>query len=164
MNFIKYDANTGVILSSGDMPEGSIDYLNEQGQNLLKTYDTSYSVKDFKVNLQTMTVEPVDIAGTTLLPIMGLENTIKSELQKSDYTQTVDAIDHITPEVIDAWRQYRILLRNALNQPDYFTMVMVLPTLDPTGKDPFAFYRGFALPPFPGNTSNSGVTVTFSNQ
>ena len=41
MNFIKYDANTGVILSSGDMPEGSIDYLNERGQNLRSEEHTS---------------------------------------------------------------------------------------------------------------------------
>jgi hypothetical protein len=160
MNFIKYDANTGVIIASGDMPESSIDHLNTLGQNLLKTYDTSYNVKNFKVNLETMTVEPVDVTGVSEPPLLALKNTIKMELQRTDYTQAVDAGDHLSQEMITAYRQYRVLLRSALDQPDFNSMVLALPTLDPTGYDAFTIFRTQLIPPSPdGNNTSTSVNV-----
>lgn len=161
MNFIKYDANTGAIIASGDMPEDSIDHLNTLGQNLMKTYDTLYNVKDFKVDLETMNVIPVDVSGVTVQPLMALKNTIKTELQKTDYTQAVDAGDHLSTEMITAYRQYRMILRSALDQPDFNSMVLALPTLDPTGYDAFAMFRNQLIPPPPeGNVTITSVNVT----
>jgi hypothetical protein len=162
MNFIKYDANTGAIIASGDMPEDSIDHLNTLGQNLMKTYDTSYNVKEYKVDLDTMTVIPVDISGVTEPPFLALKNTIKMELQRTDYTQAVDAGDHLTTEMITAYRQYRVILRSALDQPDFNSMVLALPTLDPTGYDAFAMFRTQLIPPPPDGNANitSGIVTS----
>lgn len=160
MNFIKYDANTGAIIASGDMPESSIDHLNTLGQNLMKTGEVSYDVKNFKVNLETMEVISVDVSGVTEPPFLALKNSIKMELQRTDYTQAVDAGDHLTPEMITAYRQYRVLLRSALDKPDFNSMVLALPTLDPTGYDAFAMFRSQLIPPPPdGNATFTSVNV-----
>lgn len=165
MKFVKYDPNTGILLSSGDMPEDSIDYLNSQGQNLIKTYDTYYDVKSFKVNLETMNVEPVLISGVTPAPpLQALKGAIRNELQRTDYTQTVDAINHISNEMITAYAEYRVLLRTALEQPDYTSMALSLPGLDPTGKDYFTVFKRLVRPTEIQNVMNVVVNVVYTNE
>lgn len=165
MKFIKYDANTGSIISSGEMPESSIDYLNDQGQNLIKTYDTFYDINRFKVNLDTMSIEPVNLTATTpKLPYLSLKNAIKNELQKTDYTQTLDAPDYMSTDMINAYKDYRMILRNALDQPDYSSMVMVLPGASPTGQDVFSSYKQLIIPGMMENISNVVVNVVYTNE
>jgi hypothetical protein len=147
------------------MPEDSIDYLNSQGQNLLKTYDTYYDVKSFQVNLETMNVEPTIIVGTTPKPpFQALKSAIKNELQRTDYTQTIDATNHLTNEMINAYAEYRVILRTALEQPDYDSMALSLPGFDPTGKDYFVVFKGLVSPPPPANVSNVVINVVYTNQ
>lgn len=168
MKFVQYDINTGVILASGEMPEASIDHLVSLGQGFVKTGEVVYPLKGYKVNLDTKEVYMVIESQTEIqeqaqaeevLLSIGLKNAILVELQRTDYTQALDAVEHMSQQDIDSYRVYRQLLRIALTKPTAQEMMAALPVLDPSGVPRFERYA-YLLVPKPEVSNNVTITIT----
>jgi hypothetical protein len=137
MNYVRYDPTTGEILASGQMKEAHIDLLIDQGDHLLKTYDL-VPPDGFSVDLETRRIIkstlPVDRSGELL-------SVIRVDLMRTDYTQAVDAEDHIPLEERGAWRVYRKTIRAAMKASGFDEILAQLPGTDPKGVDQYAQFR-----------------------
>ena len=140
MRFVRYDTQTGNIISTGDMEERHIDKLNTEGDALIKIYDSAImDIGRFRVNLESKLLESKPtITNTSIGPLKSL---IEAELQRSDYTQLADASNHLTTDEIESWKQYRAALRTAYNASTYEEMVSALPATIPKGDYPFFMYK-----------------------
>lgn len=146
MKFVRYDPADGRITSVGEMTEASIDELNAGGDTLIKTGETLYTIKGWRVDLETHTVV-VDEVVPAKEP--ALKSSIRGELLRTDYTQALDAIEHILPEVQSAWRDYRRELRAAHKLQSFDAIVDALPPHDPEGVDRFQRFRFLKTIPSP---------------
>jgi hypothetical protein len=138
MKYVFYNPANGAILSAGEMQESNLDSMIEQGYAVIKTGERLYPVIGYKVDLETkqIVVDPVD---PTREP--AVKAAIRDELLRTDYTQATDASEHITESAIAEYRDYRRVLREAYNKPDFVQIVLALPERDPTGNDPFGRFR-----------------------
>lgn len=140
INFVRYDPNTGKILSSGQMLEAHIDMLNARGDTHLKLTEP-LPTGNFKVDLETLTVVPDAVIVSFEEEYDQLKGIIYNELAKTDYTQAADALDHLTVEKQEEWRVYRAAIRNAQNAPTFDEAVDLLPVSDPKGNDPYTAFK-----------------------
>jgi hypothetical protein len=138
MKYVLYNPTTGLILSSGEMPESNIDDMIQQEYAIIKTGEQLYPIVGYKVDLDTKQVI-VDPVKPSREP--AVRAAIRDELLRTDYTQAVDAPEHIAENAISEYRDYRRDLREAYNKPDFAQIVMSLPMNDPTGNDPFVRFR-----------------------
>lgn len=172
MKFVQYDPSNGKILASGEMPEPAIDHLISTGQSLLKTGEDIIPLKTYKVNLVTKGIEYLGSDASTeqvnterdMLSI-GLKNAITDELLRTDYTQAMDAPEHMTQQQIDTYRMYRQLLRIALSKPTPEEMYDAVPKYDPNGDNKFARFEFLVTskPDLANLTANLVITNVYSN-
>lgn len=146
MKFVRYDANTGRITSVGEMVEANIDELLSNGDTLIKTGDRLYPIAGYRVDLDHLEVV-VDAVVPAKEP--ALKSAIRDELLRTDYTQAVDASEHILPEVQADWRDYRRALRNAHKLDTFDAIVDALPPHDAQGFDQFERFRRLKTIPSP---------------
>ena len=139
MRFVRYDPNTGEILAVGEMQEDHIDMLISQGDHLIKT-EENIPLTGYKVDPATKTIQLIQSVAFSP-PIQQIKALIQSELQRTDYTQAADALDHMSQEEIDAWRNYRNSIRTAYNANTYEEMISALPATIPSGEYPFSMYK-----------------------
>lgn len=159
MKYITYANTTGVITSFGDMPEDGLTELELLGYNVIRTGDKMYPMSKYKVDVSTMEIVPI-LERPSRVP--ALKSAIKTDLVRTDYTQAVDAPEHITEEVQTAWRDYRRLLREAMNETDFFEILNRLPKYDPDGNDMYSRFRTSIIPttsPYFANGEGSVVTT-----
>ena len=140
--FVRYDPLTGEILSTGQMMLSHIDMLNQRGEHYLKTAEKIEATAKLKVDLETLELipysKPIDYDEQYLPMIV---NAIRSDLFRTDYTQAIDANDHLTEQEQSDWREYRVAIRNAQNLTTFEQVVEALPNADPKGNDVFASYK-----------------------
>lgn len=146
MKFVCYDPNTGRITSTGEMAEANIDDLISKGVALLKTGEHLYPVVGWRVDLTTL-----EIVVDTTVPAKepALKAAIRAELARTDYTQAVDADEHIVQEVQADWRDYRRSLRAAHKLETFDAIVDALPPNDVSGVDRFLRFRVMKSIPTP---------------
>lgn len=146
MKYVRYDATTGRITSVGEMVEANIDDLLSKGDALVKTGERLYPIAGWRVDLTTL-----EIVVDTVVPAKepALKSAIRTELQRSDYTQAVDASEHILPEVQTDWRDYRRALRAAHKLETFDAIIDGIPAHDPEGFDQFERFRFLRSVPSP---------------
>lgn len=146
MKFVRYDPADGRITSTGEMPEANIDAQIASGDTLIKTGEELYPIKGWRVDLATLQVV-VDTVVPSHEP--ALRAAIRDELMRTDYTQAVDASEHILPEVQVDWRDYRRALRAAHKLTTFDAIVDALPAQDAEGFDQFKRFRLLRSVPSP---------------
>lgn len=146
MKYVRYDAGTGRITSVGEMVEANIDDLLSKGDTLIKTGERLYPIAGYRVDTNTLEVV-VDTVVPSKEP--ALKAAIRDELLRTDYTQAVDASEHIIPEVQADWRDYRRALRAAHKLDTFDAIIDALPAHDADGLDPFERFRRLKTIPSP---------------
>ena len=145
--FVRYDPETGNILSQGFMEERHIESLIESGQSILIVDAPLENMSSFKINLETGKIEYILVdydaeMQSTFENVKNILNsTIVRELTRTDYTQANDAIEHMTQEQIDAYKIYRSTLRSAINAPTLLEAIQLLPDVDPKGNSVFQEFK-----------------------
>jgi hypothetical protein len=149
MKYVRYDATTGRITSVGDMVEANIDDLLSKGDTLIKTGDRLYPISGHRVDLINL-----EIVVDTVVPAKepALKAAIRDELLRTDYTQAVDASEHILLEVQADWRDYRRALRAAHKLETFDSIIEALPPHDAQGLDQFERFRRLKTIPSPSVT------------
>lgn len=138
MNFVRYNPETGAIVSTGQMAEDMLERLVEKGDSIVKTGAAFYPPAGFKVDLATLEIVP-DVSDAPLAA--ELKGEIRVELMRTDYTQAADAADHLTKEERAEWRAYRRAIRAAMNAETLEEMLALLPASSPKSIDCFARFR-----------------------
>jgi len=146
MKYVRYDPTNGRITSVGEMVEANIDDLISKGDTLIKTGETLYTIAGWRVDLTTLQVV-VDNVIPAKEP--ALKAAIRDELLRTDYTQAIDASEHILPEVQADWRDYRRALRAAHKLETFDAIVDALPPHDAAGVDQFRRFRLLRAIPSP---------------
>lgn len=140
--FVRYDPQTGEILAAGQMMASHVDMLNQRGEHYLKTAEKIEPNSKLKVDLETLELIPYgksfDYDEQYLSMII---NAIRADLFRTDYTQAIDANDHLTEQEQSDWREYRVAIRNAQNLTTFEQIVEALPNADPKGNDAFTFFK-----------------------
>lgn len=145
--FVRYDPETGNILSQGFMEERHIESLIQSGQSILIVDAPLENMSSLKINLETGKIEYIQVdydaeMQSTLENVKNILNsTIVRELTRTDYTQANDAIEHMTQEQIDAYKIYRSTLRSAINAPTLLEAIQLLPDVDPKGNSVFQEFK-----------------------
>jgi len=145
--FVRYDPETGNILSQGFMEERHIESLIESGQSILIVDAPLENMSSFKINLETGKIEYILVdydaeMQSTFENVKNILNsTIVRELTRTDYTQANDATEHMTQEQIDAYKIYRSTLRSAINAPTLLEAIQLLPDVDPKGNSVFQEFK-----------------------
>ena len=139
IHYIEYDPNTGEIYTSGYCEKSVFPPpTNRDGgviievKEYINIHNTVYDLKS-----KTFKEKPVN----TELDLNKIKLLILHDLQFSDYTQANDAMEHMDPADIDAWRKYRKSLRSAYNLADGNDMLNALPNTNPKGIDMYQRFR-----------------------
>lgn len=145
--FVRYDPETGNILSQGFMEERHIESLIQSGQSILIVDAPLENMSSLKINLETGKIEYIQVdydaeMQSTIENVKNILNsTIVRELTRTDYTQANDAVEHMTQEQIDAYKIYRSTLRSAINAPTLLEAIQLLPDVDPKGNSVFQEFK-----------------------
>lgn len=140
-HFARYDPNTGEIISVGNMQEKHIDLLINSGEAYIKLNSALDVNRNFKIDLDTLSIVEF-FKGPDLSVISNeIKSLIISDLIATDYTQAADALDHLTVEEQEAWRLYRVAIRDAQNSETLLGMIKLLPSSNPKGIDRYEKYK-----------------------
>jgi hypothetical protein len=135
VNYVEYDPANGDIISCGHCSENLFPPPSEKNGVFIKT-DTPITFGDTFYDLKTKSFKQKSKSNC----VSEMRRYILDDLSRTDYTQTIDAPEHIDAFLIEEWKQYRSNLRTAYNLETVDAIIAALPTSDPKGLD---FYKQF---------------------
>lgn len=148
-HFIRFNPETGTIISQGSMQEKHIQSLIESGESMIIIDSPLDNLSSYRINLQTGKIEsiPFDFENDIQSKINEIRyminTTMVDELSRTDYTQGNDAIDHMTQEEIDAYKIYRARLRDVIGASTLLEAIELLPETDPRGNIAFSSLKNY---------------------
>jgi hypothetical protein len=137
VNYIEYDQLSGKIYTCGYLSENLFPPPSQFGGTIIAV-DDPVNILDTIYDETTKTFRKVEQSNKP--DLLTLKVVVIQDLSRTDYTQAIDAPEHIDAFLIEEWKQYRSSLRTAYNLETVDAIIAALPTSDPKGLD---FYKQF---------------------